>query len=448
MRIAKRSSVLIWAVSVFGLLGASLLVAEDPPPPVKLHGGAQLAPPADAPNQDASGSVKLLQWGERIAIHVRVRHLEPGAAYDVKATKDGEAEAAVLGTITTYDGTPPPPRCFRASLKAPETTEEPPADGGDGACHGPRGDGHHGPGKAGFAVLMLTEDLAELGYTVYVRDLPEGAKVEIVFTDATTDPVTETRLDLPLDEKNQGKVPVTAEQVAALAAGNADLVVSQPAAPVDPPVPATVLFTGDIKPCFPFLDDIRERMAKHRAGSGALKLDSGRGDTMPFGVTNINDLVGVTFTVVEAKEQGATVLAGTVTEVKECTPPVWPPKPPAEGKGGGAAIPDDEGEVLGAADAAAFFDLPEVHDAPFIRGDANDDRAVDLSDAVSILGFLFQGGSAPYCGDASDANDSGVTDISDAVLILLTLFQGEGSMAGPYPQKGFDRTVDTLFCGG
>jgi hypothetical protein len=62
---------------------------------------------------------------------------------------------------------------------------------------------------------------------------------------------------------------------------------------------------------------------------------------------------------------------------------------------------------------------------PF-RGDANVDNAVDLSDAVYTLSFLFLGGPAPSCSGAADANGDGMIDITDPIATLVTLFLGSG----------------------
>lgn len=57
----------------------------------------------------------------------------------------------------------------------------------------------------------------------------------------------------------------------------------------------------------------------------------------------------------------------------------------------------------------------------FIRGDSNQDGRVDLSDALSILAFLFLEQELSRL-DAADANDDGQVDISDAVAVLFSLF--------------------------
>jgi|TARA_B100000809_G_scaffold203446_1_gene204497 hypothetical protein len=88
----------------------------------------------------------------------------------------------------------------------------------------------------------------------------------------------------------------------------------------------------------------------------------------------------------------------------------------------------------------------EPHNARFLRGDSNDDGQVDVSDAVAVLSYLFQGGVAPYCADASDANDDGEVNIGDPIVVLRSLFQGTARIMAPYPRAGYDRTPDELDC--
>ncbi len=68
----------------------------------------------------------------------------------------------------------------------------------------------------------------------------------------------------------------------------------------------------------------------------------------------------------------------------------------------------------------------------YARGDANGDGRRDLSDAVSILAFLFQGGAAPPCKSVADSNGDAKQDIADAIFLLLYLFDG-GSAPDPEP---------------
>jgi hypothetical protein len=79
------------------------------------------------------------------------------------------------------------------------------------------------------------------------------------------------------------------------------------------------------------------------------------------------------------------------------------------------------------------------------RGDSNTSGSVDISDALSTLGFLFAEGSAPSCPDAADANDDGLVDISDAVRTLNFLFLGTEMIPPPGPMGcGIDPTPDEL----
>jgi hypothetical protein len=82
----------------------------------------------------------------------------------------------------------------------------------------------------------------------------------------------------------------------------------------------------------------------------------------------------------------------------------------------------------------------------FRRGDTNGDGQFDLSDAVAILAFLFQGGQTPGCLDAADVNDSGALDLSDGIYSLGFLFLGGSRPPSPFPDCGADPTDDKLDC--
>lgn len=82
----------------------------------------------------------------------------------------------------------------------------------------------------------------------------------------------------------------------------------------------------------------------------------------------------------------------------------------------------------------------------FIRGDANDDGQVNVSDPVHTLGALFSGTAELPCEDAADANDDGELNLADAVLVLNHLFASATGIPEPYPDAGVDPTEDTLGC--
>lgn len=96
--------------------------------------------------------------------------------------------------------------------------------------------------------------------------------------------------------------------------------------------------------------------------------------------------------------------------------------------------------------ANADSDAPGDGSTRFLRGDANDDRSVGISDAAFVLCFVFQGCETPACLDAGDANDDGAVDVSDAVSILTYLFLGGAPLPHPFPGCGEDPSADALDC--
>ncbi len=84
----------------------------------------------------------------------------------------------------------------------------------------------------------------------------------------------------------------------------------------------------------------------------------------------------------------------------------------------------------------------------FLRGDANDDNDVNISDAIAVLDHLFVANVTIDCEDAGDFDDSGSVDISDPISILNFLFEpGEKDpVPAPFPTAGVDPTEDSLTC--
>jgi hypothetical protein len=85
-----------------------------------------------------------------------------------------------------------------------------------------------------------------------------------------------------------------------------------------------------------------------------------------------------------------------------------------------------------------------VEGEAILRGDSNHDGALELSDSVFTLNFLFLGGEAPPCLDEADVNDDGTVNISDPIGLLGFLFLGEGPPRPPFPEAGVDPTEDGL----
>jgi len=84
--------------------------------------------------------------------------------------------------------------------------------------------------------------------------------------------------------------------------------------------------------------------------------------------------------------------------------------------------------------------------ALFRRGDADQSGAIEITDAIRILGYLFLGGIPPACLDAADSDDNGALQISDPVMILGSLFLGGFGPSPPFPGCGPDPRVDGLGC--
>ncbi|MEM7166523.1 MAG: hypothetical protein AAF581_13740 [Planctomycetota bacterium] len=82
----------------------------------------------------------------------------------------------------------------------------------------------------------------------------------------------------------------------------------------------------------------------------------------------------------------------------------------------------------------------------FIRGDGDGDGAVNITDAIYALGYLFNSGPG-LCVKALDYNDDGGVNLVDPVGVLAYLFTQGTAPAQPFPNCGPDTTGDTLPCG-
>ena len=78
---------------------------------------------------------------------------------------------------------------------------------------------------------------------------------------------------------------------------------------------------------------------------------------------------------------------------------------------------------------------PEGGKPLFHRGDANDDGALNITDGIYVLNYLFLGGEAPACAETADANDDGVVNITDGIFLLNYLFLGGPAPADPGPPE-------------
>ncbi len=91
----------------------------------------------------------------------------------------------------------------------------------------------------------------------------------------------------------------------------------------------------------------------------------------------------------------------------------------------------------------SFHPRPE---SPFIRGDANHDGRLDVSDPVTLLRYEFYGDVELRCPDAADVSDDGKLGIVDAILSFGYLFLGYREPPAPFPEPGEDPTQDELRC--
>jgi hypothetical protein len=113
----------------------------------------------------------------------------------------------------------------------------------------------------------------------------------------------------------------------------------------------------------------------------------------------------------------------------------------------------------GLVDVIVNGDECELHAAPctvvvllgtlggeFLRGDVEPDGTRNITDAVTLLSYLFLDGEAPACADVADTNDDGGVTLTDAVYLLNYLFLGGPRLPAPFPEAGQDPTVDTVVC--
>ncbi|MCZ6795967.1 MAG: hypothetical protein O7J95_20355 [Planctomycetota bacterium] len=118
---------------------------------------------------------------------------------------------------------------------------------------------------------------------------------------------------------------------------------------------------------------------------------------------------------------------------------------------------DDDGDGdIDCADADCALS-PSCTGVSLVRGDADANGSINLTDGIVILNFLFLGAAAPACLDAADTDDDGGArpSLTDAVIIFGWLFSGgppprEPSPSGPTYSAadcGPDATEDEMDCG-
>ena len=151
----------------------------------------------------------------------------------------------------------------------------------------------------------------------------------------------------------------------------------------------------------------------------------------------------------ELIRSGATLFAGGRDEVaafdSSTGETLW--TAPVEGRAYGLAVAG--GRLFVSTDKGTIHSFTAgIEGRPaFVRGDANRDGIVDISDPVTLLFHLFRGASVLDCEDHGDADDNGRLELTDAVFLLDFLFRSGVQPQPPYPAPGLDTTADPFECG-
>lgn len=101
------------------------------------------------------------------------------------------------------------------------------------------------------------------------------------------------------------------------------------------------------------------------------------------------------------------------------------------------------------AGAVARIDASSDSSAPvsrFRRGDCNGDDRYDVSDPISLLGYLFLGNATPPCLDACDGDGDLALGITDAIFVLANLFTGGPAPPPPAASCGPSPVPSSLTC--
>ena len=120
---------------------------------------------------------------------------------------------------------------------------------------------------------------------------------------------------------------------------------------------------------------------------------------------------------------------------------------PDEGRDidGGPRVVDGNGDGSPVPDVGADEFLPPGR--PFRRAYVNSDEEVDLSDAITILQYLFLGSPTQLaCEKSADVDDNAAVELTDAVYTLTYLFVSGAAPEEPFEECGLDPSGDLLTC--
>lgn len=99
----------------------------------------------------------------------------------------------------------------------------------------------------------------------------------------------------------------------------------------------------------------------------------------------------------------------------------------------------------GGVDSISSTIVVTAASVPFVRGDANSDGVLDVSDPVQTLDYIFGSGQVT-CLSSMDFDDGGILDIADAISQLSFIFGIGVAPSAPFPDCGVDPTPDSLGC--
>ena len=66
-----------------------------------------------------------------------------------------------------------------------------------------------------------------------------------------------------------------------------------------------------------------------------------------------------------------------------------------------------------------------------MRGDADDNGSINVTDIIYLNNYLYAGGPPPPCMDQGDVDDSGSINVTDPIYLSNWLFNGGPPAPGP-----------------
>ena len=138
----------------------------------------------------------------------------------------------------------------------------------------------------------------------------------------------------------------------------------------------------------------------------------------------------------------------SIAELEILQPTDAPPPPPDEICDNGIDDDEDGDADCEDADCSEEESCQGPPEPVFVRGDADDNGIINLTDAIFNLNYLFIGGAEPTCQDSADADNNGSLQLTDGVFILMFLFNGGAPPPDPGAECGVDPAdpADAMAC--